>query len=382
MSTIVEPSPVLPATEVTDVVRTPVVLASTVRDTVRPTAATDRLPLIDLMRVLAAHLIVWHHLAFYGPVSTTAYEWLPGPIWALSEWGRCAVQVFFVLGGFTMARGLSQRGRITLPAAGQIVAKRYRRIGGPYLVMLAIAVLANALAEYWMDHESISAAPTLSQLAAHAVFLQDILGYQPLTAGIWYLAVDVQLGLLLLGLTMLSQRAVGDSIVGSSTWAVLTLLLAPLAAVSLFWINGDPAWEDWGVYFLGSYAVGVLTEGALSRRLPRFAFWAYLGLIGVALVIEWRFRLAVSAATGLVLFFGGISGVLSNWPKSRGIEAAAQSSYSLFLIHFPVCLVVNAAFSRFALHSPPLCLLGMLTAYGLSVAASVWFFRHVERAFH
>jgi peptidoglycan/LPS O-acetylase OafA/YrhL len=381
MSTIVD-SPEVSTPAVTETVRLPLVQTIPLRVPESVSAArSERLPLLDFLRVLAAHLIVWHHLAFYGPVSTVAYVWLPGPIWALSEWGRCAVQVFFVVGGFVMARGLSNRGWITVPAAGRLIAKRYRRIAGPYLVLLLIAVGANAVADYWMDHESISAAPTLPQLLAHAVFLHDILGYEPLTAGIWYLAVDFQLGLLLLGLTMLSQRATGDPQVGPSTWAALALIVLPLAAASLFWFNRDPAWEEWAVYFLGSYALGVIAEGVLSKRLPAVLFWAYAALVVSALMVEWRLRLAVSLAVGVVLLVGGVTGLLSAWPKSRWIESASNASYSLFLIHFPVCLVVNAILSQFVLHSPVLSAAGMLLAYTLSVAASVVFYRRVERAF-
>ena len=89
----------------------------------------------------------------------------------------------------------------------------------------------------------------------------------------------------------------------------------------------------------------------------------------------------MSLAVGLVILLGGVSGVLSAWPKSRWIESAANGSYSLFLIHFPVCLVVNAILSNYILHSPLLSAAGMLLAYGLSVVAAVVFYRHVERAF-
>jgi peptidoglycan/LPS O-acetylase OafA/YrhL len=291
------------------------------------------------------------------------------------------VQVFFVVGGFVMARGLSHRGWITVPAAARLVAKRYRRIAGPYLVLLLIAVIANAVADSLMDPASISAAPTLPQLLAHAVFLQDVFGYEPLTAGIWYLAVDFQLGLMLLGLTMLAQRATGDPQVGPATWAALSLLILPAVVASLFWFNRNPAWEEWAVYFVGSYALGVIVEGVLSRRLPAVVFWAYAALIVAALIVEWRLRLAVGLAVGSIILLGGVMGLLSSWPKGRWIESASNGSYSLFLIHFPVCLVMNGILSQFVLHSPMLSAFGMLLAYLLSVAAAVLFYRHVERAF-
>ena len=61
-----------------------------------------------------------------------------------------------------------------------------------------------------MDHESISATPSVTQLMVHAVFLQDVLDYEPLTAGIWYLAIDFQLGLLVLVTLAAAQWVRGD----------------------------------------------------------------------------------------------------------------------------------------------------------------------------
>jgi peptidoglycan/LPS O-acetylase OafA/YrhL len=53
-------------------------------------------------------------------------------------------------------------------------------------------------------------------------------------------------------------------------------------------------------------------------------------------------------------------------------------SYSVFLIHFPVCLLVNAAFTRFVEPEPELQAFGMLVAWGFSLAAGAAFHRWVE----
>jgi peptidoglycan/LPS O-acetylase OafA/YrhL len=337
-----------------------------------------RMPLLDLLRAVAAHLIVWHHLAFYGPLSDGAHRLVPGVIEWLSDWGRMAVQVFFVVGGFVAAAGFWKRERMDLPAAARLVGRRYRRIVGPYLAALLAAIGANAVAAGWMDHHSVSAPPTLAQVLAHSVLLQDVLGYEALTAGVWYLAIDFQLYLLTLAAVFVAQQA-ARSIV--TVEQVFYTLIGPLAVASLFWFNRDPRWDEWAVYFLGSYTLGIVIEGVASSRLPRSAFWVSGGLMVVALIEDWRPRLAVSLATGAVIYAGAVGGWLSTWPKSRWVELFGQTSYSLFLIHFPVCLMVNAWLSRFAMASPVACLAGMFAAYALSVLASLAFHYGVERAF-
>src|SRR5690242_5723570 len=135
-----------------------------------PAAKTERLPFLDLLRALSAHLIVWHHLVFYGPLSDVVAPWFPGITDFLIEHGPNAVQVFLVMGGFVTAQSLGKRKDFGLQDAAGIVHRRYVRIAGPYISVLVIAVAANLLAEQWMEHHSISKFPTIPQFLAHTVF--------------------------------------------------------------------------------------------------------------------------------------------------------------------------------------------------------------------
>ncbi len=345
-----------------------------------PGRTTERLALLDAMRVVAANLIVWHHLAYYGPVSDVAYPLVPGLMDFLYEHGRNAVQVFFVMGGFVAAASLGKREILYVKDAAGILWRRYVRIAGPYLVVLVIAVAANSVADRWMDHKSISAFPTLPEFLAHTVLLHKVLGYDSLTAGIWYLAIDFQLTILMLLLVLVSQQL--SQWTSASPVVVLPLLVFLLAAGSLFGFNRDKGWDNLAVYYFGSYALGLVTSWALTGRLPAWSFWIYVTLMVLALIVEWRMRLAVGLATGLVIFGAGQTGWLFQWTSGRWLALGGQWSYSLFLIHFPVCLVVNAWLSHYVLESPVLSLAGMFAAYGLSLLAAVAFYYGVERRFH
>jgi peptidoglycan/LPS O-acetylase OafA/YrhL len=54
-------------------------------------------------------------------------------------------------------------------------------------------------------------------------------------------------------------------------------------------------------------------------------------------------------------------------------------SYSVFLVHFSVCVLVNAVESHFWPHSIPAAMLGMVTAFALSIAAGHFLYERVER---
>ena len=73
------------------------------------TLPAQRLPALDALRGLACLLIVWHHLAFYGPMSDVVHPVLPALTVWLYDHGRVAVQVFLVVGGFLAASSLARR---------------------------------------------------------------------------------------------------------------------------------------------------------------------------------------------------------------------------------------------------------------------------------
>jgi len=212
---------------------------------------TTHLPLLDALKALASQLIVWHHLAFYGPMSDVVHPHAPALIEWLYDHGRLAVQVFLVVAGFLAARSLAPA---MAPLAGpgplQLIWRRYRRLAPPYLAALALAMLAAALARWLIDHPTIPAAPSLVQIGAHILMLQDVLKVEALSAGVWYVAIDLQL-YALLALVLWLLRPVATRHPAAAPWLTL-VVCAGLVAASLFWFNRNPALDEWAPYFFGA----------------------------------------------------------------------------------------------------------------------------------
>lgn len=333
------------------------------------------IPVADALKAVAAQVIVLHHLALYGPMADHAWPLAPGIFGALAEHGRYAVQVFLVLGGYFAARSLAPQGRWpdgrALPAR---LARRYLRLVLPLVPVLALAIAAAALARAWMAHPATPAAPGLAQVLAHLFLLQDLLGLESLSAGLWYLAIDLQLYALLAVLLLLGtwlDRWRGVPARPAAPW----LLLAGVA-VSALWINRWPAWDVAAPYFLAAYGLGALVHWWRDRP------WHLLALallVLLALGLEFRARLALALAVAAVLW----------WQVARAGPAARPSmpavvgwlsriSYAVFLVHYPVCLVVNAVFERWLPHEPAVQAAGVLLAWASSVAAGAAFHRGVE----
>jgi peptidoglycan/LPS O-acetylase OafA/YrhL len=133
----------------------------------------------------------------------------------------------------------------------RLLLKRYLKLAVPYLASLLIGIGCATIARALMTHDSIPEWPTLSQFLAHALLLQSILGYDGLSTGVWYIAIDFQLFALLLATLWLAR--------GIRPWprsrhrraAIVGLLLvATLALFSLYHFNRDAEWDNWACVFL------------------------------------------------------------------------------------------------------------------------------------
>jgi peptidoglycan/LPS O-acetylase OafA/YrhL len=335
----------------------------------------ERMPLIDALKAVASQLIVLHHLAFYGPLSDAANSLAPTLIGWLSHHARIAVQVFLVVAGFLAAQRLAPTGAPQVAHPLAIVGHRYWRLVAPYLVALSIAITGAAIARIWLQHDSIPDVPTLPQVIAHVLLLQNILSYDALSAGAWYVAIDFQLFTATVLVLWLAQR-LGQRTGTGRRYAVIAL--SALALASLLHFNLDAHWDIWAVYFFGAYAAGALAYwGAASKRS---AVWLVVLLVaGLAvLTINTRPHTIVALATALALGIGRRAGVVHRLPSPKIIGSLGRISYSVFLVHFPVCLVVNALFNHVAPGNPLIGALGMVVAWGASVAAGALFHHYVE----
>ena len=333
----------------------------------------SRLPFIDALKAVASQLIVLHHLAFYGPMSDYALPLAPNFIPWLYDYARIAVQVFLVIGGFLAAKALAPDGRLTekKPALG-LLWRRYLKLAPPYLVALLLAIAASAIARHLISHEAIPEAPTLARFLAHVFLLQGILGFDGLSAGVWYVAIDFQLYTCLLILLWIAHRTL------PRTPAAGQILVVVLMIASLFYFNRNDDWDNWAIYFFGAFGLGATVFWSTRRREAS----GWLGIVVVltiaALIVDFRLRIAVALCVALALGIARYSGVIEIWPKSRLTAWFGQISYSVFLVHFPVCLVTNAVFERFVTHAPAVQLVGMVIAWLASITVGALFYQQVE----
>lgn len=337
--------------------------------------SSPRVHIFDAMKALGCLAIVFHHLAIYGPMSEVVSQGAPVLIGALKTDAKLAVQIFFVLAGFLVAMQLSPDGHAKTSEFNQsfrLIFKRYKRLVTPYLFAIACAILITALVRPWFIHKSLSAAPSLAQLFAHALMLQEILGFEALSAGVWFVAIDFQL----FATTVLFTTLIGRI---APTWQpLLPFTIIGLAALSLFLMNRFSAYDAYAPYFFGAYGLGML---AYWSTKPPFS---YLGLSAIALLgfgalwLHFRLPIAVALAAALLLSITGQTGLLTRWPSSHMLSWIGQRSYSIFVIHYGICIGFNALWSVWFPTGVWPNALGMLAAGASSVAAGALLYRYVE----
>lgn len=346
-----------------------------------------RVPLIDPVKAVAAHLIVLHHLMLYSSMRGAFHEAAPAIAGFLADPARYAVQVFLVIGGFLSMQGLMRR--LTASAASavkpvstgeliRLLFNRYRRLARPY----ALALLVACAALVWVQHIDpvIELTPaTPEQLLAHLLLVHDLVDTPSLSAGVWYVAIDFQLyamGVLLL--TAASRLG------GSHPNHPATLFIAAvttLTVVSLLLLNRMPTLDSLGVYFFGSYGLGMLTWLAVYHRREGSTAVLLCLLVALAQSVEYRERLWVTLATALFLLVAPRVQRLPAWLASRTGQFFQQSSYPLFLIHYPLSIALFASIEQLYLLSLIENLLAAAVCWCVFVAGAWGLMRAEQRVF-
>jgi peptidoglycan/LPS O-acetylase OafA/YrhL len=326
---------------------------------------------IDVLKLLAAHAVLGHHISAYGPLpEVLATRWPKVVAWFFND-ARMAVQVFLVLGGFLAAQSLNRLEGYAVRALCQRICQRiwqrYVRLVLPYSAALVLAILGAALAKQWWMNEAIPDAPTLWQILMHVLLLQDLAHQPALSTGVWYVAIDFQLFVMLTLCCAWGQRL--------AVWMVLALTV-----FALFHVNLNPDWDMWGLYFFGAYGLGVLAAWAVQSAGGGLRLAMLTALGGAALWFSFRERLALAVVVAVGL---GVAQLLTHprphkW-ASTCIRRILPVSYALFLIHFPICLLANALWVHMHWQSVGAALACTLAIWLISLILAVLFHEQVEQ---
>lgn len=345
-----------------------------------PHSPPARLVFLDGIRGLGVLSIATFHISDYGPLPIAVEEWLPHLREVILTWGWVAVQWFFVISGLVAVYTLRDE-PLTLRRVGNHLARRVLRLGIPYWAVVGLTAILTAVAiRGWNDRSLNEDFPTLLQLAAHALFLQDIVGLPHLSTGLWFVCIEVQFGILFLVLLAAAQRlaaATGGRREQPGS-AILLLLFAPLAFWSLF-VAVDQSHNDmWVWHFYCHLFFGILIGFVLKKRLHPAWFWLYAAVVAVRLYLDYTDRVAVALTAGTTIAAAGCLGVLQTWLKQGVFQYLGRISYSLFLIHYPVSWLVGKLGFGLTSDHPQWAAFWLAASLATSIPAAHAMYRWVE----
>jgi peptidoglycan/LPS O-acetylase OafA/YrhL len=313
-----------------------------------PVAAVSqrqRLAGLDGVRGLAALYVVVFHVflrAFPG------YPVDHAPFWAAwFIYGRFAVVVFIVLSGFSLALSPARHGW-RLDATSRFAQRRVRRILPAYW-----AALAFSLAVAWLIiPQPGQGVPNLGSVLANGLLVQNFAPAHLPNAAFWSMAVEAQLYIAFPLLLLMVRRWGALAMVATVTLVVTTVgVVGPhVSRLDTFVIHSPP---DLAALF----ALGVLTAGILGASRARRSWpWAWLALAAAAPVVAtiwWQgsvwtldhlFWVDLALGPAIACFLAGLAtghpAPLLRLLDTRPIRNLGLSSYSLYLIHAPIVVVV------------------------------------------
>ncbi len=352
-----------------------------------PQSPPRRIAGLDGIRGLAALFVVVNHVflrTFPGyPVDNA-------PFWAAPFiYGRFAVVVFIVLSGFSLALSPARRGW-KLGGVSGFAQRRARRILPAYW-----AALAFSLAVAWLIVAPPGqGVPGPKSVLVNGLLVQNVIGAPSPNRSFWSMAVEAQLYILFPLLLLMVRRWSAVVMV-----AVVTLVVAAVGIVGPHVAHLDNLVIQSPPDLAALFAVGILAAGIVGAGRARRSWpWGWLALaaaVPVFLTIWWQgsvwtldhvfwvdLALGPAIACLLAALATGRPAALVRALDVRPMRGLGSSSYSLYLTHGPIVVIVcDLIVAGHVSQGAPAFLVSLALALPLTIAFA-WLFASVfERPF-
>ncbi|MCD9876831.1 acyltransferase family protein [Streptomyces guryensis] len=302
------------------------------------------MPGLDGLRGLAALYVVLFHcwlLSFPGFPENSGPSWLG---WLM--YGRLAVVFFLVLSGFSLALSPARNGWHQGGVA-RFLRRRARRILPPYWAALVLSVAVA----FFVVRASHHGPPNARTVVVYGLLLQDAFTARTPNGAFWSIAVEAEL-YLLFPLLLFVRRRLGAAVLvtGVTLLAVGRGLLAGHASPveGDNWLAPDLA----PVFVAGLVGAGIIVAREKVRRLPWHWLAAFSALPVMSLIsvrgsswtVNHYFWVDLAVAPAMTMFLAAVATgrpvFLMRLLTTAPMRSLGNSSYSLYLIHLPIIMVI------------------------------------------
>lgn len=341
---------------------------------------------LDGLRGLAALYVVLFHCWLY---TFPGYPHSSAPAWLdVLMFGRLAVVFFLVLSGFSLAISPARHGWRSGGVA-QFLRRRAWRILPPYWAALAMSLVISRL----LVPASHFGPPTGASIVVFGLVAQDMVHAPTPNGAFWSIGVEAELYVLFPLLLLVRRRLSATAVVACVTLPVIALgLMAPHANP----VEGDNrlALHLAPVFVAGMIGAAIVVATDRVRRLP----WAWFAVLAAAPVLAlgygqgsvWTvhhyFWIDLAVAPAMTMLLAAVAtgrpAILVRLLTTRPIRSLGDFSYSLYLIHLPIVMVViRRVAPHFVSPGMPTFCFTLLLALPVSVFGSWLFSRVFEMPF-
>ncbi len=315
-----------------------------------------RFVFVDGLRGLAALGIVMFHIWWYEPEPYPTLGSEPGLIDAVFLKVRGGVQVLLVISGFVIAYTM-RKTWVTPREISTFIGRRLIRLVPSYWVAIGFVILTDLICRDWGDLTSpFEGQLSLARISAHLTFLQDVTGHDPLGAGMWTICIEMQFYFVAILGWGLAQQLFPRPVASEPRPSMLGLLVvfAPVALISLFHWRSLESTSPWVTHFLWMFFLGMLTWWTLDKTVSWIvsATIVIIAIVELAFNVDWQYENTVALVTALAIFTAGCQDRLYSWLNWPWLQYLGRISYSLYLIHFPVCHLLTAVCWKWFGNSP------------------------------
>ena len=212
----------------------------------------------------------------------------------------------------------------------------------------------------------------ITNFPVNGFLAHDLLGFEALSSGAWYVAIDFQLYALLMALCHTLHTEARRHV---------SIAVATLCVMSMWLINRIDDLEIYAPYFFGAYGLGVLAAWAKRSRFDAMVFGITALLAVGALWLEFRTRLTLALVTAIWLAIKP-KGLVHWTPMKRVVHRLANSAYVLFLTHFGVIVLFSDMWNRSHFYDPTLAFALTTFAWLCSVGMGLFLHEKAEVPMH
>ncbi|TKA10297.1 acyltransferase [Actinacidiphila oryziradicis] len=300
---------------------------------------------LDGLRGLAALYVLLFHcwlLTFPGFPDNSGPSWLG---WLM--YGRLAVVFFLALSGFSLAISPARNGW-HLGGVLRFLRRRAWRILPPYWAALTLSLI---VARFVMPASHFGP-PSDKSILVYGLVVQDIFAAPTPNGAFWSIGVEAELYLVFPLLLVIRRRLGAVILVACVTLLVVARGLSAANASpveGMNWLTPNLA----PVFVAGLVAAGVIVAPEKARRLPWHWLTALAAMPVLTLVsikgsvwtVDHYFWVDLDVVPAMTMLLAAVAtgrpAFLMWLLATRPIRSLGNFSYSLYLIHLPIVMIVS-----------------------------------------